>query len=318
MKTRIVIFCVILQLFSGLVYAAEDSTSQTAVQKEDKDVQDGATSTIQSVLYNNSSNVEGKTLFATMEIGKSECKAQDLTEITPYNPQLDAEPELMSISKPTTKHASLNKRFYEHSGNSALSILSAGYSTYFLFPRDGVNTTQDLGKRHMLNFSVFEWRAKLFGMSLFNFEMGINTPSNMQGSVLTMFQRGGKSQKRVVPADAKTMWFAYKPAMKFYIPLGRMCALELYGGIEVDVTKLWNKINTSYYEGHSEIPEQNFFFGAYGGTGFVFTAVPALPLEIKAEYRHPVKGNKAIVPQGFYLFAQLHLTAPLRRNNTHK
>lgn len=246
---------------------------------------------------------------------------QDPAKVAPYNPQVDAEPDPMPISEPAEEpvgHAPLYKRFYEYSGNSALSILSAGYSTYFLFPGEGVNTTQDLGRRHILNFSIFEWRAKLFGMSLFNFEMGINTPHEYPGDTLPQFQRGGRIESRLLPADAKTMWFAYKPAMKFYIPLGRMCALELYGGIEVDVTKLWNKINTSYYEGHSEIPEQNFFFGAYGGTGFVFTAVPALPLEIKAEYRHPVKGNKAIVPQGFYLSAQLHLTAPLRRNNTHK
>lgn len=227
-----------------------------------------------------------------------------------YTPQLDAEPAAQQST--TVKHVPLRQRFYDYSGSSCLSILSVGYSTYFLFPGEGVNTMRDLGKRHLVNLSLFDWRAKLFGMSLFNFEMGINTPNEEPGSELPMFQRGGATEDKLEEADVKTMWFAYKPAVKFYIPLCKMLALQLYGGVEVDVTKLWNKLNTSYYEGNPDIPEQNFFFGAYGGTGFLITAAKVLPIEIKAEYRHPLKGNKVIVPQGFYLSAQLHLAAPIK------
>ena len=267
-----------------------------AAEKERQDSQDNRGYAIQDPYHPSASSKGGST-------GTSS-----------YNPNPDAEPtSSYSPAKETSvQHTPLRKRFYEHSGSSALSIVSAGYSTYFLFPGEGVNTTKDLGKRHLINFSILEWRAKLFGMSLFNFEMGINTPSDEPGNRLPKFQRGGVNEYQLLEADPKTMWFAYKPAMKVYIPLGKMCAIQLYGGVEVDLTKAWSKINTSYYEGHTEIPEQNFFFGAYGGTGFVFTAVKALPLEVKAEYRHPLRGNVALVPQGFYLSTQLHIAAPIK------
>ena len=67
------------------------------------------------------------------------------------------------------------------------------------------------------------------------------------------------------------------------------------------------------------MPEQNFFLGAFGGMGLLFQYVPALPVEIKAEYRHPITSgtvisNENIVPQGFYLTAQVHLGAPIHRD----
>jgi hypothetical protein len=114
-------------------------------------------------------------------------------------------------------------------------------------------------------------------------------------------------------ADARTVWFAYKPAIKFYIPCTDWLAIELYGGVEIDLTTAWSKINAEYYELNKDIPGQNYFMGAYGGLGLMFTPAPAMPIEIKAEYRHPVQGNMDIVPQGFYLSAQLHLGAPIRK-----
>jgi len=86
----------------------------------------------------------------------------------------------------------------------------------------------------------------------------------------------------------------------------------LYGGIEVELSKFWATMSRSYYPDTS-IPEQNFFFGAYGGLGFMFTPTPYVPLELKAEYRHPVKGNTMIVPQGMYLSLQVHLAAKTRK-----
>ena len=147
-------------------------------------------------------------------------------------------------------------------------------------------------------------------MALFNFEMGINTPSDS----LPQLQRGGSTPTSLEAATGNTMWFAYKPAVKVYIPAAKWLAIELYTGIEADITGVWGNLNSDYYKKNRKVPEQNYFFGMHGGIGLVFTAIPAIPLEIKTEYRHPLKGNTAIVPQGFYLSAQLHLAAPLHKN----
>ena len=218
-------------------------------------------------------------------------------------------------------------RYYKHSGRNMLSILSIGYSTYFQVGpavAAGASPTGDAFRRHLLNVELFEWRAKCFGMQMFNFEMGLNTPFVSEENPEQnryLFERGGENADERVEATAKTMWFAYKPAVKFYIPCTKWLAIELYGGAEVDLTKMWSKINSTYYTGyHNEtnqdglrIPEQNFFVGVYGGAGFMLTAVPQVPLEIKAEYRHSVKGNTALVPQGVYISAQLHLASPIKK-----
>ena len=218
-------------------------------------------------------------------------------------------------------------RYYKHSGRNMLLILSIGYSTYFQVGpvvAAGASPTGDAFRRHLLNVELFEWRAKCFGMQMFNFEMGLNTPFVSEENPEQnryLFERGGENADERVEATAKTMWFAYKPAVKFYIPCTKWLAIELYGGAEVDLTKMWSKINSTYYTGyHNEtnqdglrIPEQNSFVGVYGGAGFMLTAVPQVPLEIKAEYRHPVKGNTALVPQGVYISAQLHLASPIKK-----
>ena len=218
-------------------------------------------------------------------------------------------------------------RYYKHSGRNMLSILSIGYSTYFQVGSAvaaGASPMGDAFRRHLLNVELFEWRAKCFGMQMFNFEMGLNTPFVSEENPEQnryLFERGGENADERVEATAKTMWFAYKPAVKFYIPCTKWLAIELYGGAEVDLTKMWSKINSTYYTGyHNEtnqdglrIPEQNSFVGVYGGAGFMLTAVPQVPLEIKAEYRHPVRGNTALVPQGVYISAQLHLASPIKK-----
>lgn len=205
----------------------------------------------------------------------------------------------------------LLQRFYHRNGRKSISILSVGYSTYFMVGQpDGVSSTRDAFRRHILNMEILEFRTGIFGMQLFNFEMGINTPS----VILPQFERGGKTPDTRVAATAKTMWFAYKPAVKFYIPCTKWMAVELFGGAEIDLTKLWSKINKDYYKDTPEAPEDNFFVNAYGGLGVMLIGVPQVPVEIKAEYRHPVKGNTALVPQGIYLTFQVHLAAPLQRN----
>ena len=233
---------------------------------------------------------------------------------TTYQQQPAQQQSAYQPNQTEQKKENVFKRYYKHSGTNSLSILSVGYSTYFYLPNSGNPAALDAGKRHILNFEIFEWRAKCFGMQMFNFEMGLNTPS-APGDAQTryMFERGGSTPNSRAEATGKTMWFAYKPAIKFYIPCTKWLAIELYGGAEVDITGVWYKISKKYYNNDQTIPDQNFFVNAFGGAGFVLTGVPALPLEIKAEYRHPLKGNTALVPQGVYLSAQLHLTAPIKK-----
>lgn len=140
------------------------------------------------------------------------------------------------------------QRYYKHSGQTMVSILSMGYSTYFQ-----VGSTMDGAPadytflRNMLNFEILEWRVKWFGMQILNFEMGINQETTIRGTptrYIYTFERGGENSDERVEATSKTKWFAYKPAVKFYVPCTKWLALELYGGIEVDITKMWSKIAT--------------------------------------------------------------------------
>ena len=220
----------------------------------------------------------------------------------------------------------VRERYYKKSGTNFLSIVSVGYSTVFLTPNrmDGLTPREFAGKRHFINFEILEWRAKLFGMQLFNFEIGVNTPGWTEGGTyLTKLMSGGEYNKigygsGLKEADARTMWFAYKPAIKLYIPCSDWLAIELYGGMEIDLTTAWSKINPLYYRYNKDIPGRNYFLGAYGGLGLMLTPAPAVPIEIKAEYRHPVQGNMDIVPQGFYLSTQLHLGVPIRKTHKNK
>jgi len=221
-------------------------------------------------------------------------------------------------NKEKEKKETIFTRYYKRNGQNMLSIISFGYSTYFVLDGNIANNSADFFfKRHTLNFQAFEWRAKCFGMQLFNFEMGLNSQEYFNGTLERGADINIQTQSIVndiQPADAKTMWFAYKPAIKFYIPCTNWLALELYGGIEVDLCGVWSKINQSYYPVNSLIPLQNFFFAGYGGLGFMFTPTAYLPMELKAEYRHPSsKGNMAIVPQGVYLSLQIHIATPTKK-----
>ena len=237
--------------------------------------------------------------------------------------QPQAQPQTTPKEEKPVEKETLLKRYYRHNGQNSLSIVSAGYSTYFLVGEQASFANSPAAfafKRHILNFEVFEWRAKCFGMQMFNFEMGINTP--MAGSTnnaknIYKFERGGANSDERIEATAKTMWFAYKPAVKFYIPCTKWLAVELYGGVEVDVTQVWNFVNSSYYSADKTealtITKQNFFFGAYGGAGLMFTPLRQIPIELKAEYRQPLRGNTALVPQGVYISLQLHLAVATKK-----
>jgi len=206
----------------------------------------------------------------------------------------------------------LFQRFYSRNGRNALSLLSFGYNTYFRVGQpQGVSGTAESFRRHILNMEILEFRTGIFGMQLLNFELGINTPS--ANPTIYQFERGGSTYDTREMADAKTMWFAYKPAIKFYIPCTQWMAVEVYGGAEVDLTKGWSFIYKGYYT-NPNIPDNNFFVNAYGGLGLMFYPIAQVPVEVKAEYRHPVMGNTALVPQGIYLTFQVHFAVRTRKN----
>jgi len=214
------------------------------------------------------------------------------------------------------------KRFYNHAGKNYLSFVSAGYSTFFLMPRNPGNypVAEYFGKRHIINFEVLEIRSRIFGVQWLNFEFGVNnTCTTSNGVQLTRYMRGGNDEyanhhSGVIEATGREMWFAYKPGLKVYIPINEFCAALVYGGLSVDITRMWSSFFKHYYP-NTDIPANNYFMGSYVGAGFVFMGTIYMPVEIKCEYRHPHTGNKGIVPQGFYLSAQVHLGKPYKRHN---
>ena len=231
-----------------------------------------------------------------------------------YRAQLEAERKSSSrYEEEQVEHENIFKRFYRRNGVNHFTLLSAGYTTYFYLPNSGHKAAEDAFKRHLLTLEIFEWRAKCFGMQMFNFEMGLNSVTKGQ-----LFEHGNAAKNGIETTGvAKEMWFAYKPAMKFYIPCTKWLAVELYGGVEVDMTAVWSKVNKTYYEACPDVPEQNFFFAPFGGLGCVFYPVHAIPIELKAEYRHPMqikgRGNMNIIPQGVYVTAQIHLATRTKK-----
>ncbi len=241
--------------------------------------------------------------------------------VTPQ-PEMQQQEETGYLDMPAEK-LKVGQRWYNYSGRNMLSILSVGYSTCFLVGPGSGPAAEYAFRRHIISLEIFEWRTKWFGMQMFNFEIGLNTPDPDKN--VNLFEYGGKQpDQRLTTSEYKAMWFAYKPAVKFYIPCTKWLAVELYGGAEMDMTKLWNRISNTWYtdipgiDDSQNIPEQNWFLSAFGGVGVMLTGVPAIPLEIKAEYRHPIQGNTALIPQGIYISAQLHLAAPLKRQKKQK
>jgi len=98
----------------------------------------------------------------------------------------------------------------------------------------------------------------MFGMSLLDFEMGVAPLSHS---------------------------FGYSPTMQLYIPIGKCVAFSMYGGVSVDITKLWSFMNKNYI-----FDSDNFYVGVLGGISFVFYASRYVPISIFAEYRYPFKG----------------------------
>lgn len=156
-------------------------------------------------------------------------------------------------------------RFYNYSGFSSLSYLSAGY------------TYSCMGGKHMVNASVFDFRVGLFSASLLNVEMSVS------------------------PFDKR---FAYKPNIRIYIPIAKCFSLVPYGGAEVDASYLGQYFDKSY----AYNVDKDFYINAVGGIALNLTAMRHVPIEIRAEYRHPVKESYAgaLNPKGVYVGAQIY------------
>lgn len=171
-------------------------------------------------------------------------------------------------------------RFYNKAGKSSLSYLSAGY------------TFDCLDRKHLVELGVLDFRYKWFGLSPLNFELGVGSSEDRSGTFCSQ-------------------WLAYRPTVQFYIPLGRLMAVSPYGGCAVDCSYLGQYLIKDYqYD-----KENNYFLDVYGGVSLYFTFIPAIPIELRAEYRHPVVLNERDpLNAGAYVSARIHFAKPLGRN----
>ena len=98
-------------------------------------------------------------------------------------------------------------RFYDYSGFSSLSYLSAGY------------TFACMTGSHMINASLLDFRVSLFSASLLNVEMSVS-PFNKR--------------------------FSYKPNIRIYIPVAKCFSIVPYGGAEIDASYLGKYFDKNY------------------------------------------------------------------------
>lgn len=163
-------------------------------------------------------------------------------------------------------------RYFNRSGFSSLSYLSLGYTYSFM---DG---------HHLVNASLLDFRASLVGASLLNVEMSVS-PFNKR--------------------------FAYKPAIRIYIPVLPYLSLVPYGGAEIDASYIGQYLDHNYtYDKTTD-----FYINAVGGVALNLTAAKHVPMEIKVEYRHPVlEGtNGALHSKGIYIGAQIYFGSVFKK-----
>lgn len=163
----------------------------------------------------------------------------------------------------------LRHKYYNYSGAKFFSFFDGGY-------------TYDIASNNnLLSLGLFSYRYKMFGFSLLNFEAGANILKEPFLSEL--------------PEP-----FRYKPNIKFFFPLGKATTFNMYVGSSIDVMYLWSQINQNY-----SYTANNVKFTTYGGLSFRFSAIPALPLELFAEYHYPINSNFS--GNGFMVGAHLYL-----------
>ena len=131
--------------------------------------------------------------------------------------------------------------------------------------------------RHLVSASLLDFRIKMFGMSPLCAEMSVS------------------------PLDVRV---AYKPAVRLHIPVTKWMAVTPYAGAAVDMSYL----GTLVKKGYDFNKERDFYVSVTSGVSLYITAAKHVPLEIKAEYRHPVvtPSSGAFNSQGIYLAAQIY------------
>ena len=156
-------------------------------------------------------------------------------------------------------------QYYEQSGKRSVGFISAGYA-YSL-----------ADCCHMLSLSFFDFRFGMFGISPLCAEMSVS------------------------PWNARV---AYRPTLKFFIPVSSTLAVTPYAGVAVDASRVVKYI----YPGYDYNPQRDFYLSAIAGVSLYVTAAKHVPFELKAEYRHPVNALSSgnYHPRGLYFGAQIY------------
>ena len=134
--------------------------------------------------------------------------------------------------------------YYNYSGKRFMSVIAAGYSYSFI------------NSCHLVEASLFDFRAGLFGMTLLGAEMS------------------------VLPYQLS---IAYKPTISLYLPAAKCFAFVPYISANVDATYL----GTYFKKDFSYSKETDFYAGIVAGLGLEVSGVRAMPLRVQVEYRHP-------------------------------
>lgn len=130
---------------------------------------------------------------------------------------------------------------------------------------------------HLVNASLFDFRTTMIGFSLLNVEMAVKP-----------------FKKR----------FSWKPQARVYIPTTKYLVVVPYGGAQVDMSY----IGTYFSETYDYRIENEFYVNAFVGVAANFSILPNVPLEVKAEYRFPIRSVNLDppAPKGFYLGANIY------------
>ncbi|MCQ2235680.1 MAG: hypothetical protein MJZ18_01645 [Bacteroidales bacterium] len=166
-----------------------------------------------------------------------------------------------ATSTKTVYGGTIRDSFYSHAGKSHLSFLSVGYA---YSPKNELK---------MLSASLLDFRARMFGASLLNFEVGI---------------------------DPWTEWYCYKPSMKVYFPVCSWMAVVLSGGVSMDCSALLERMNQSVEEELVDV-----FMVANGGVSLYFVPSRYVPIELKAEYGQDIACQSSV--NGLTVGICLHL-----------
>ena len=110
---------------------------------------------------------------------------------------------------------------------------------------------------HSVEASIFDFRVGLFGMTILGAEMSVY-PYHLS--------------------------VAYRPTISLYLPAAKCYAFVPYVSANVDATYL----GTYFKKDFVYNTDTDFYAGIIVGLGMEISGVPALPMRIQVEYRHPL------------------------------